>query len=116
MRISDWSSDVCSSDLLNTDPGLTLEFFEGTVPDVIRDVLENKLDCAIGRMATTNFTPEDIQELYFVPLMPMFLSAASSVNHTLARKRTVYLKTLAKQTDRMSVVKGERDSGSIDSR
>src|SRR3546814_5623341 len=97
MRISDWSSDVCSSDLLNTDPGLTLEFFEGTVPDVIRDVLENKLDCAIGRMDTTNFTPEDIQELSFVPLMPMFLSAACSVNNPLARKRKVSLQQLAQQ-------------------
>src|SRR3546814_567892 len=83
--------------LLNTDPGLTLEFFEGTVPDVIRDVLENKLDCAIGRMDTTNFTPEDIQELSFVPLMPMFLSAACSVNNPLARKRKVSLQQLAQQ-------------------
>src|SRR3546814_1346501 len=48
-------------------------------------------------MDTTNFTPEDIQELSFVPLMPMFLSAACSVNNPLARKRKVSLQQLAQQ-------------------
>src|SRR3546814_13567417 len=48
--------------LLNTDPGLTLDFFEWKVPDVIRDVLVNKIDCAIGRMATTNFIPQEGRE------------------------------------------------------
>src|SRR3546814_13359463 len=48
-------------------------------------------------MDTTNVTPEDIQELSVVPLMPMFLSAACSVNNPLARKRKVSLQQLAQQ-------------------
>src|SRR3546814_15795751 len=41
MRISDWSSDVCSSDLgVNedtTEPGLTLAFEEGSIGNLVVD-------------------------------------------------------------------------------
>src|SRR3546814_13099252 len=34
MRISDWSSDVCSSDLLGLTPGLTLADARARVPEL----------------------------------------------------------------------------------
>ncbi|UHL63175.1 LysR family transcriptional regulator [Paralcaligenes sp. KSB-10] len=99
--------------LVKNDIHLVLKFFEGTVSSVINDVLENKLDCAIGRMDAVNFTPESIQQLCFAPLLPMFLAVACSINNPLARKKNISLETLAEH-DWVVVPKGSQTRNAFD--
>src|SRR3546814_14661510 len=56
MRISDWSSDVCSSDLLPTDaiPDVTLfqmDFMDERAPDILREALGAQPDLILSDMA-----------------------------------------------------------------
>src|SRR3546814_19787198 len=50
MRISDWSSDVCSSDLLK--PSITVR--QGEARKVIREIIAQTPDIAALVLATTN--------------------------------------------------------------
>src|SRR3546814_15944355 len=56
MRISDWSSDVCSSDLLPTGaiPDVTLfkmDFMDERAPDILREALGAQPDLILSDMA-----------------------------------------------------------------
>src|SRR3546814_1391963 len=42
MRISDWSSDVCSSDLMKTAPAETPGLFASCVPEILELVVDTR--------------------------------------------------------------------------
>src|SRR3546814_3588089 len=59
MRISDWSSDVCSSDLQSSSRGradITAIFVKGTDPDIAQVQVQNKIESAASRL------PQQVQQ------------------------------------------------------
>lgn len=76
---------------------LNLEFFDGTVPGLIDDLVENRLDCAISRLDAVVHTAHSIRQLAYTPLLSMSLAVACAPRHPLASKKKVTLQALARE-------------------
>src|SRR3546814_1272386 len=49
MRISDWSSDVCSSDLLYERHNIIIAIRQATTDQLVQSLCDHELDCVLGR-------------------------------------------------------------------